>query len=120
MKTTPIVALEKKVRREGQKALEKVYAKYNKQMNELLAQATPVGHHLRCGNGMVLLVKNKGGIVLTSGNAWGRSTETGTEDIEFNFISGLQYRNEHRAGFNIKGKIQGAKAKKPVKIKQSL
>lgn len=102
-----IKALDKKVKNEAKKAVNAIYKKYDKQMNELIAQAIDKDKTCHMFNGMAILVDNKTDKEITSGRAWGRASEG--ENRTLNDLSALQYSNEFHGCFYIKDKIKGKK-----------
>lgn len=100
MKLGAIKALDKKVRKEAQQALNAVYKKYNAEMAELIKAQIPEGHRVDMFNGMVFLSKGKKQV--RNGKAWGFETE----NLDLDYIGSLQYTQEFKAGFTLPDKIK--------------
>lgn len=103
MNLKTIKAIERKAAKEAEKSLKLIYAKYNKEINKALANQIPKGQTLINGNGISLLVDEKGNEIKI-GKAWGIS-----EDEKLYYIATLQYSINFSEGFRIKNKIKGNK-----------
>ena len=101
MNITKIKILEKKVKKEADKAVKAIYAKYSKEMNILIANQIPKGHILHNLNGQSIIT-DKSNNKVKSGKAWGLAV-----DEQLDYIASFQYNNEHNGSFNIKYKISG-------------
>ena len=103
MRTTKILAFDKKVKNEVERAIKKIYKKHNKEMTNLIANEIPKKHTLTNGNGMAFITNNEGEDI-QSGKAWGLA-----KDVQLDKISLLQYNNEFHGGFCIPFEIKGKK-----------
>ena len=99
MKTNKIAALEKKVKKEVQRAIDAIYKKYDKKMIALIAEQIPKGKTMVCGNGIASVGEE-------SGRAWG--IEQGEND-QLNYIASLQYVQSYEGGFEIPSEIKSSK-----------
>lgn len=99
MKINKIVAYEKKVQREVQKAINAIYKKHNRVLIDLIAEQIPKGKTMICGNGMAIIGEE-------TGRAWRNLKIDADENKVLNHISSLQYTREFRGGFNIPNKIK--------------
>lgn len=110
MNLRKIKALDKKVRKEVEKAIKQIYASHNVQMNRLLAEATPKNITLTVGNGMAIL-RDKSGNELISGKAWGNASEE-VMGKKLDTLADLQYSRKFRGSFTLKDEIKGRGKKK--------
>lgn len=101
MNTRKIFALQRKAEKEAQKAVDKIYKKYSKEMEKLITEQIPKGHTLTMGNGMCWLDDNDGNAV-TSGKGWGRFEG---ENKQLDRLSSLQYSDEIYGSFDLPTKI---------------
>lgn len=107
MNLTKIKALNKKVEREAQKAIEAIYKKYNKEMISLIANEVPKGSALYSWNGVTTIIDNEGNESNRS-RAWG--FDGGKGNLEK--LSLMQYATEFRGYFEIPEEIKGKKITK--------
>lgn len=104
MNTRKIRSLEKKCLKEAQMAVDIIFSRYSKLIVEDIKKQIPIGHSLNSWNGMVSLDDSNGNRK-RYGNA--RSV-TADEDIQFDYIAGLQYgtdANDLQGNFTIPQKI---------------
>lgn len=105
MNTRKIFALSNKAEKEAQKAVDKIYKKYSKVLNTLIANEIPVGHKIMMYNGLCV-VYDKDDNRVTSGKGWGRFAG---ENLQLDNLSTLQYSTKILGTFDLKTELQGTK-----------
>jgi hypothetical protein len=103
MNLKTIKAIERKAEKEAEKAVKRIYAKYNKELHTALANMIPKGETLISGNG-ICIHEDKNGNDKASGKAWGLA-----KDEQLDYIASLQYYVVINGGFVIDHKIKGNK-----------
>lgn len=112
MNLRKIIALDKKAAKEAQKAVDKIYKSYSKEMNRLIAAQIPKGVNIFMGNGLILLVDAKTNERITYGKAWGINSE----DEKLDRISALQYsESDVSANWFLELELKGTKPLTPIK-----
>ena len=101
--------LQRKAAKEAQKAVDKVYSGYNKEMKNLIAEALPEGTTLTSGNGMCW-IRDKEGNELISGRAWVHDGGDGGEQMIF--LSLMKYNLDFQGTFSIDQVIKSKKSLK--------
>jgi hypothetical protein len=103
MRLSKINALNKKVEREVEKAIESIYKKYNQAMLDAIANEVPKGKKLLSQNGMAMIIDKEGNEV--HGRAWGLNR--GKDKLDH--IALLQYHKEFMGGFILPYELNGKK-----------
>lgn len=104
MKIEKIKRLQKDAIKEAQIEVNKIFGKYSKQINELIAAQLPKGTILHSCNGICSL-RNEEGEELKSGNYWSKFNNG---DSSLEFIANLQYADELTGQFSIASEIRSS------------
>lgn len=103
MNTRKIIALNKKVEKQAQKAIDKIYKTYSLEMNSLISKEILKGQTLKNINGISFIEDSEGNIV-NRGKAWGFNLGDQLDKIAL-----LQYSDKLYGSFNISFEIKGTK-----------
>ena len=104
MNTRKIFALNRKAEKEAQKAVDKIYKKYSKEINELIAKEIPKDNKILMYNGLCIIT-DKEYNKLNSGKGWGRFGD----DIQLDNLATLQYSAQIDGNFTLKTELNGTK-----------
>ena len=105
MNTRKIFALNSKVEKEAQKAVDKIYKKYSKELNKLIANQIPVGYKIIMGNGICTIYDSENNKI-DSGKGWGRFPGN---NLDLDRLSSLQYSDEIMGSFELETELAGTK-----------
>ena len=106
MNIKEIKRIHTKAKSEAQRAIHKVYKKYQKELVKAIAEQVPKGLELGNINGLNRLIKDGEMIEDSGATAWTRDAETSRG---FGYVALLQYADELEGYFDIPMHIKGRK-----------